>query len=89
MKEKTENFSKPFAKEIGEKTHTASVFFRNGFLYSATSYSLLKWNEHNRKIQFFDLPAEMNKEIYDICPDKIGNWWIATKNGLVVFNETN
>lgn len=82
-------FSKPFAKEIGEKTHTSSVFFRNGFLYSATSYSLIKWDEHNRKIQFFDLPVEMNKEIYDICPDKIGNWWIATKNGLVVFNEAN
>ena len=32
---------------------------------------------------------EMRKTIYDIRPDSKGNWWIATKNGLVVYNENS
>jgi signal transduction histidine kinase/ligand-binding sensor domain-containing protein len=85
---KTGKFSKPFVKEIGEMTNTGSIFYRDGFLYSATGSSLLKWNEDSMHLQFIDLPPEMSKAIYDICPDLEGNWWIATKNGLVVFNET-
>ncbi len=84
---KTGRFSKPFASQIGELTHTGSVFYKNGFLYSATPNAFLKWDENNRQLRIVELPQEMNKQIYDIYPDKKGNWWISTKNGLVVYNE--
>lgn len=84
---KNGTFSKPFASQIGEMMHTQSIFYKNGFLYSATSDAFLKWNENSRQLKIIELPPEMNKQIYDICPDKKGDWWIITKNGLVVYNE--
>lgn len=86
---KSGTFSKPFAQQTGALTYTSSVFYKNGFLYSAISDALLKWDEDSRKLRIINLPQEMNKEIYTICPDKKGNWWITTKNGLVVYNEAS
>jgi signal transduction histidine kinase/ligand-binding sensor domain-containing protein len=85
---KTGTFSKPFAGKIGNLVRTLSIFYKNGFLYSAIPDAFLKWDEKNRQLRIMELPQEMNKEIYDIYPDKKGNWWITTKNGLVVYNET-
>ncbi len=83
----TGKFSKPFANKIGELVSSKSIFYKNGFLYCCTSNALLKWNEDNPKLQIIELPNEINKKIYNICPDKKNNWWICTKNGLVVYNE--
>ncbi len=84
---KANRFSIPFEKELGKVVHTQSVIYKNGFLYSATNHYLLKWNEDSMHLKKIELPPQMNKEIYDIRPDKKGNWWIITKNGLVVYNE--
>lgn len=84
---KKNNFSIPFQKELGKLVHTQSVFYKNGFLYSATNHYLLKWNENSMQLKKIELPPQMNKEIYDLRPDKKGNWWIITKNGLVAYNE--
>lgn len=86
---KTGKFSKPFSKQIGELTPASPIYYKNGFLYSAISDALLKWDEDNRQLRIIQLPDEMNKQIYSICPDKKGNWWIATRNGLVVYNEAS
>lgn len=85
---KSGKFSKPFTKQIGEKVRTSEIFFRKGFLYTNTPNAILKWDQNKRILYFFYLPVEMNKEIYNIEPDKDGNWWVATRNGLIVFNET-
>lgn len=85
---RTGSFSKPFAGQIGEMVRTQSIFYKNGFLYSSIPDAFLKWDENSRQLRIIELPREMNKQIYDICPDKKGNWWIITKNGLVVYAET-
>ncbi|MEO8404187.1 MAG: two-component regulator propeller domain-containing protein, partial [Chitinophagaceae bacterium] len=84
---KSNTFSKPFVKEIGEQYNASRIFFKNGFLYANTTTAILKWDADNRKLQIFALPPEMNKVIYDMAPDKENNWWLTTRNGLVVFNE--
>ncbi len=86
---KKNSFSIPFEKELGKVVHTQSVIYKNGFLYSATNHYLLRWNEDSMQLKKIELPPQMNKEIYDLRPDKMGNWWIITKNGLVVYNEAN
>lgn len=82
-------FSKPFSKQIGETVHTGNIYYKNGFLYSVIPDALLKWNENNRQLKIITIPPEMNKQLYNVCPDKIGNWWFITKNGLLVYNETS
>jgi signal transduction histidine kinase/ligand-binding sensor domain-containing protein len=84
---KENRFSIPFEKELGKVVHTQSVFYKNGFLYSATNHYLLRWNQDSMQPKKIELPPQMNKEIYDLRPDQRGNWWILTKNGLVVYNE--
>ncbi|MBS1975220.1 MAG: hypothetical protein JST13_12780, partial [Bacteroidetes bacterium] len=84
---KTGIFSKPFSAEIGSKVRTDKIFFYNGSLYSNTPDAVIKWGQSKKKLSFFYLPPEMSKEIYGIQPDHEGNWWIATNNGLIVFNE--
>lgn len=80
-------FSKPFSAQIGNLVRTQSLFYHNGYFYSSTSDAILKWSENSRQLNIIKLPKEMKKQIYDICPDKKENWWILTKNGLVVYNE--
>ena len=84
---KTKKFSKPFTKELGEANLTSRVFLKNGFCYSFTPSSIFKWDPRQRRLQFFTPPAEMRKNFYDMAPDKAGNWWLASKSGLIVFNE--
>jgi signal transduction histidine kinase/ligand-binding sensor domain-containing protein len=84
----TQKFSKPFLKELGETYHTSRIFFQNGFCYTNTSSSILKWDPRDRKLHIFGLPPAMNKIVYEMAPDKKGDWWLASQNGLIVFNET-
>ena len=80
-------FSKPFQSTIGVRCHSSRIFIQKGYCYAITDYSILKWNPQNLQLEVFKLPAEINKEIFDFTPDSIGNWWIATANGLIAFNE--
>ncbi len=85
---KSGQFSKPFEKEIGTRTHTSRIILLNGMLYSALNNGVLKWDPRTKKLQIFQPPSELNKTITDIYPDKKGNWWLTTASGLIVFNET-
>jgi signal transduction histidine kinase/ligand-binding sensor domain-containing protein len=84
---KTRQFSKPFVKQLGERSSSDRIFFKNGFCYSFTTDAIIKWNTHTLQFSSFPLPEEMDKAIYDITEDMNGNWWLATKNGLIIFNE--
>lgn len=86
---KTRQFSKPFTKELGDANHISRIFFENGFCYANTPSAVIKWDPRERKLIVFNPPPEMNKTLYEMTPDKKGNWWISSKNGLIVFNEEN
>jgi signal transduction histidine kinase/ligand-binding sensor domain-containing protein len=84
---RTKKFSKPFVKELGETNYVSHIFSRDGFFYANTPSSIIKWDPRTRKLQVFMPPPEMNKALSEMSPDKNGNWWLTSKNGLIVFNE--
>lgn len=84
---KTKEFSKPFEKELGPRYGTARIFIKNNIGYSFTSSAILKWNIDSDSVQRIHLPAEMDKGLTDMYPDQLGNWWMTSRNGLIVYNE--
>ncbi len=86
FEKETGQFSKPFADGLGEKYNTSKIYFLNRWLYSFTGNVLLKWKDKSA-VQKIELPRGMNKELFDIAPDKNNNWWLAGKSGLVYYNE--
>ena len=85
---KTGIFSKPFKKEMGERVSVYKILNKNSFFYSFNNSTIYKWNPLNKKLQEIKLPYEFRKQIFDMVCDKTGTWWIATANGLILFNET-
>jgi signal transduction histidine kinase/ligand-binding sensor domain-containing protein len=84
---KTGEFSKPFEKTLGTRYGTNRIFIRNGTAYSFISNAILKWDVNSAVVQKINLPPEMDKGLTDMYPDKTGNWWMTSRNGLIVFNE--
>jgi signal transduction histidine kinase len=84
---KTGEFSKPFEKTLGARYGTNRIFIRNRIAYSFISDAILKWNVDSAVVQKINLPPEMDKGLTDMYPDKMGNWWMTSRNGLIVFNE--
>jgi signal transduction histidine kinase/ligand-binding sensor domain-containing protein len=83
----TKQFTKPFEKQFGGRYTTAEIFTKGNYMYTQLGDGLLKWNTDSMTAERFYLPAEMNKGISAMYPDKNGNWWLGAKNGLIVFNE--
>jgi ligand-binding sensor domain-containing protein len=83
---KSNSFTLPFIQQIGGGVHTSRIYKLNGFFYSLANNTIVKWKDKGSctKINF---PPEIEKQVYDFAPDLQGNWWFATKNGLVYFNE--
>ena len=82
---KENKFLKPFIKQIGEGAHSAKIIYRNGYCYSFANNTLLKWNTIDKALQMISLPNQI--EVVDFILDKNNYWWIATKKGLLVYNE--
>jgi len=83
----TKQFSKAFEKQLGAKYGTVRIFIRGRTAYSFIAEGLLKWNIDSAIVKIITLPTEMNKGLTDLCPDHAGNWWMTSRNGLIVFNE--
>lgn len=82
----TKQFSKPFAHN-NEHTNTNRIYHKNGFYYTVADRTLIKWtNDLHTSLQF-NLPADMDRDVYDFTLDQAGHWWLATKKGLIVFDE--
>jgi ligand-binding sensor domain-containing protein len=83
---KTNSFSKPFANQIGDGVHTSRIYKRGAYFYSVANNTIIKWKDKNNCIKI-NFPPEMDKPVYDFAADRQNNWWFATRNGLVYFNE--
>jgi len=83
----TKQFTKPFEKSLGPKYGTARIFIKNRTAYSFVSNAIIKWNIDSMVVTTIPLPAEMDKGLTDMIPDHSGNWWMTSRNGLIVFNE--
>jgi len=85
---KTALFSKPLQKQTGERSHSNKIYYRNGFCYSVVGNVFMKWSIDLTSVKAWPLPFQMDKQVTDIVPDNNGLWWMATKNGLMLFNES-
>jgi len=83
----TKQFTKPFEKSLGSQYGTARLFIRNRRAYSFVSNAIITWDIDSAIVKRIVLPAEMDKGLTDMYPDLAGNWWMTSRNGLIVFNE--
>ena len=84
---KTGYFSKPWQKQTGERCHSNRIFYRNGYCYSVINNIFTKWNSDRSFFKTYPFPSQMDKQVANFVPGNNGLWWMATKNGLMVFNE--
>jgi ligand-binding sensor domain-containing protein len=83
---KSGKFSLPFIQQVGAGVHTSRIYVHDGFFYTLANSTFVKWKDKNSCIKI-NFPPEIEKPAYDFAPDLQGNWWFATKNGLIYFNE--
>ena len=84
---RTDNsFTLPFIKQVGAGVHTARIYKYRGYFYSLANTTIVKWKDKNT-CTLINFPPEIEKPVYDFAPDQRGNWWFATTNGLIYFNE--
>jgi ligand-binding sensor domain-containing protein len=83
---KTKQFSRPFIKQVGGGVHTARIYKQQGYFYSLANNLIVKWKDTG-DCSTINFPQEIEKPVYDFAPDLQGNWWFASTNGLIYFNE--
>lgn len=84
---KSQTFSKPFKKELGEKYGTSQMLYYKKNYYSFSGNKIYTWNTISpNNLQRIDLPSQLDKPIVSIAMDSSGRLWAATGQGLVVYN---
>ena len=83
---KTNVFSKPFTKELGQLSTLTQIIYKAGYCYSFYGRSLFIWNCDDPKLQKIRLPDYLENTISSISFDSLGHLWIATQNGLNTYN---
>ena len=83
---KTNKFSKPFIKEIGERNIITKIIYTRNYCYSFLGSEILKWNVDQKDLQQIKLPDQIDKAINSISLDSAGHLWIATMNGLLSYD---
>lgn len=84
---KKNQFSKPFVKEMGEKSEAIQIIYSRDYCYSFSGSNLLKWNVDTPILQKIKLPSQVDKAISSITIDSTGLFWISTENGLVSYDQ--
>ncbi len=85
----TKTFARFIDKNITPYSRTLSISYTNGRIWVVDNSTIVAINPKNNASESWNLPAGMNKYVYDYVPDGVNNLWIATKNGLVVFSMIN
>lgn len=68
------------------ETRLTNEYIAGDKLWTVSSTHIFSVDIHTGHKEIIALPAGKNKYEYDFIPDNIGNLWIATKTGLLVFN---
>lgn len=79
-------FSKPFEKELGERYNTYQIIYLNNYCYTFSGAVFYKWNCDSNVLYSIPLPPQMDKQIVSMAIDSSGYIWLATRQGLVVYN---
>jgi ligand-binding sensor domain-containing protein len=85
----TKKFDRFIDKNITPYSRALNIYYQEGKLWVVDNSTIVAINTPNNTSRGWPLPAGMNKYVYDYAPDHANNLWIATRNGLVVFNLAN
>ena len=80
------NFSKPFAKQLGNFYKSSQIIDYQNYCYSFNASEILKWNPDNKSLQVIPLPPEIDKPISSIAFDSSRHLWLATGKGLLEYD---
>ncbi|MCO6498621.1 MAG: hypothetical protein J5I50_13285 [Chitinophagaceae bacterium] len=86
---KKNKFSKPFASILGQKNRVSQIVYFKHFCYAFTSTTLWMWNTDSMQLHGIRFSPRTDKIINSIAIDSSGNIWMATQNGLNVYNLKN
>ncbi|HSV12174.1 MAG TPA: two-component regulator propeller domain-containing protein, partial [Hanamia sp.] len=82
----TNQFSKPFARQLGNFYTSSQILAYQNYYYSFTASEILKWNADNKILQIIALPSEFDKQISSMAFDSSRHLWIATGKGLLEYD---
>lgn len=82
----TNIFSKPFVKQLGPTITTSHLLYYKNYAYSFSGTKIFKWATTDQSFQEIELPAQMDKPISAIAMDSIGHLWMATQQGLLMYD---
>lgn len=82
-------FSKPFIRVVGDRRVMTQILYYHNYCYSFSGTEIYKWHPNNLRIETIELPSQNDKAISSIAIDSIGNLWMATQQGLIVYNLKN
>ena len=86
-KRKTNTFSKPFVSLMGEFTNASQVLYYKNYCYSFSASNILKWNTDSLILHTIPVSQVTDKDITSMALDSLGNLWLSTDEGLVVYNQ--
>lgn len=82
----TQQFSKPFEKQLGRTFSTAHLLYYKDQVFSFSGTHIFYWNTTNFLLEQIELPVQMDKPISAIAMDSLGHLWMATQQGLLLYN---
>jgi len=82
----TNTFSKPFTKQLGKRNSMTQILCNYDYFFSFSGTTIYRWHTDSLLLQKISLPPQLDKDISSIALDSIGNLWIATHKGLLVYN---
>lgn len=82
-------FSKPFSKNSGRLSNASQIIYYRHYCYSFNATNLYFWNVDSNALHSVSLFPVEQKVITSIAADSSGHLWIATLNGLVVYDLKN
>ncbi|MCB0740504.1 MAG: hypothetical protein KDB92_05540, partial [Chitinophagaceae bacterium] len=83
----TNTFSKPFVSLMGEFTNASQVLYYKNYCYSFSASNILKWNTDSLILHTIPVSQVTDKDITSMALDSLGNLWLSTDEGLVVYNQ--
>jgi ligand-binding sensor domain-containing protein/two-component sensor histidine kinase len=82
----SKKFSKPFSKRLGEKYSCVQILYRDNYCYTFLDEAIYTWHCDSAVLHKIELPSQMDKPITSIAIDSAGYIWLATRQGLMVYN---
>ncbi|MBS1680872.1 MAG: hypothetical protein JST48_04095 [Bacteroidetes bacterium] len=80
-------FSRPTEKIFKSFYSLGNIVYEKPYLWFVISGQVVRVTTATKKIDYWSIPKEFNKTVFNFCSDK-KRLWITTSHGLLSFNKT-